>query len=76
MARANSLRNSTTTVVNAVGVAVFTSYLTQHASSHLGEATSICAVAAVFVGRDPALQVATAEFKAQPISMEEKSHAN
>jgi hypothetical protein len=43
MARATSLRNSTTTVVNAVGVAVFTSYLTQHATTHLGEATITCA---------------------------------
>ena len=117
MARPNSLRNSTTTVVNAVGVAVFTSYLTQHASFHLSEATSICAaqsgptlqqaalqacigqqsltlamndtfflafigcgicaVGALFIGRDPALQVvATAEFKAQPISIEGSSYAN
>ena len=36
----------------------------------------ICAVAALFVGPDPALQVATAEFKAQPISLEGSSHAN
>jgi EmrB/QacA subfamily drug resistance transporter len=42
MARATSLRNSTTTVVNAVGVAVFTSYLTQHATTHLTEATTTC----------------------------------
>ena len=33
MARATSLRNSTTTVINAVGVAVFTSYLTQQATA-------------------------------------------
>jgi hypothetical protein len=99
MARATSLRNSTTTVVNAVGVAVFTSYLTQHATTHLGEATTICvaqsaqslqqtalqacigqqsltmgmndtfllafigcavgALAALFSGRDPALQTVT-----------------
>jgi hypothetical protein len=42
MARATSLRNSTSTVVNAVGVAVFTSYLTQHATTHLSEATTTC----------------------------------
>jgi len=99
MATATSLRNSTTTLVNAVGVAVFTSYLTQHATTHLSEATTtcaaqsgpslqqaglqacigqqaltlgmndtfflafigcaICAVAAVFIGRDPALQAAS-----------------
>ena len=93
MARATSLRNSTTTVVNAVGVAVFTSYLTQHATTHLSEATTtcvaqygqsvqracveqqtltlamndtfflalvgcaICAIFAIFIGRDPALHV-------------------
>src|SRR5215469_6016400 len=42
MARATSLRNSTTTVVNAVGVAVLTSYLTQQATTHLKETTAIC----------------------------------
>jgi EmrB/QacA subfamily drug resistance transporter len=100
MARANSLRNSTTTVVNAVGVAVLTSYLTQRATAHLKDATAtclaragqhlqfaalhicagqqtltlgmndtfffaliacaVCAVAALFVGRDPALEEARA----------------
>ena len=42
MARATSLRNSTTTVVNAIGVAILTSYLTQQATTHLKEATSTC----------------------------------
>src|SRR5215471_7246061 len=42
MARATSLRNSTTTVFNAVGVAVLTSYLTQHTTMHLKEATATC----------------------------------
>jgi EmrB/QacA subfamily drug resistance transporter len=96
MARATSLRNSTTTVFNAVGVAVLTSYLTQQTTTHLKEATatcvaqasqhlqisalhacigqqaitmgmndtfflaliacSVCAVATIFVGRDPALE--------------------
>ena len=96
MARATSLRNSTTTVFSAVGVAVFTSYLTQQATTHLKDATAtcitqagqhlqlaalhacvgqqslalgmnntfffaliacaVCAVATLFVGRDPALQ--------------------
>jgi hypothetical protein len=100
MARATSLRNSTTTVFNAVGVAVLTSYLTQQATTHLKEATAICiaqagqhlqlaalhvcigqqtitlgmndtfffaliacavcAVATIFVGRDPALEEARA----------------
>src|SRR5262249_46297962 len=100
MAKATSLRNSTTTVVNAVGVAVLTSYLTQQATTHLKDATAtctaqagqhpqlaalhacigqqamtlgmndtffvaliacaICAVAALFVGRDPALEAAKA----------------
>ncbi len=96
MARAQSLRNSTTTVFSAVGVAVFTSYLTQRATAHLKDATATCiaqagqhlqlvalhtcvgqqsltlgmndafflaliacaacAVATLFVGRDPALE--------------------
>lgn len=100
MARATSLRNSTTTVVNAVGVAVLTGYLTQMASARLKEATTtcaaqtgqhiqlaalhacigqqamtmgmndtfflafiacaVCAVATIFVGRDPALEEARA----------------
>jgi hypothetical protein len=100
MAIANSLRNSTTMVANAIGVAVFTGYLTRQATAHLKEATTICvaqvgqqlqqaalqgcvgqqtmtlgmndtffvaligcaicAVAALFIGRDPALQAATA----------------
>ena len=100
MARATSLRNSTTTVVNAVGVAILTSYLTQHATTHLKDATAtcvvqagqhlqlaalhacigqqsltlgmndtffvaliacaVCAVATIFVGRDPALEEARA----------------
>ncbi len=104
MARATSLRNSTTTVVNAVGVAIFIGYLTQQATTHLQQATTtcagqagqqlqqaalqacikqqtttlgmndtfflaligcgICAVAAVFVGRGPALQAATAPRRA------------
>jgi hypothetical protein len=42
MARATSLRNSTTTVFSAVGVAVFTSYLTQQATTHLKDATATC----------------------------------
>src|SRR5215469_17307574 len=42
MARAQSLRNSTTTVFSAVGVAVFTSYLTGQAATHLKEATATC----------------------------------
>jgi EmrB/QacA subfamily drug resistance transporter len=42
MARASSLRNSTTTVASAVGVAVLSSYLTQQATSHLKDATAIC----------------------------------
>src|SRR5215469_10080253 len=42
MARATSLRNSTTTVANAVGVAVLTSYLTQQATTHLKEAAATC----------------------------------
>jgi EmrB/QacA subfamily drug resistance transporter len=98
MARATSLRNSTTTVANAVGVAVLTSYLTQQATTHLKQAATsclaqggqdlpqaalhacvgqqaltlgmndtffvcliacaVCAVAALFVGRDPALESA------------------
>jgi hypothetical protein len=98
MARATSLRNSTTTVFSAVGVAVLTSYLTQQATIHIKDATTIClaqagqnlqlaalhacigqqsltlrmndifffsliagafcAVAAIFVVRDPALQAA------------------
>jgi hypothetical protein len=98
MARATSLRNATTTVFNAVGVALFTGYLAQQATTHLPEATvvcvaqgapplqgaalqvcagqqaltlamndtffvaligcAICAVVALFVGRDPALQAA------------------
>jgi hypothetical protein len=98
MARATSLRNSTTTVANAVGVAVLTSYLTQQAATHvkaaaatclaqsgqdlpqaalhtcIGQqtltlamndtffvaliASAVCAVAALFVGRDPALEAA------------------
>jgi len=100
MARATSLRNSTTTVFNAVGVAVLTSYLTQQTTTHLKEATAtcvaqagqhlqisalhacigqqamtmgmndtfffaliacaICAVASIFVGRDPALEAVKA----------------
>jgi MFS family permease len=40
MARATSLRNSTTTVANAVGVAVLTSYLTQQATTHLKDAAA------------------------------------
>jgi EmrB/QacA subfamily drug resistance transporter len=100
MARATSLRNSTTTVANAVGVAVLTSYLTQQAATHLKAAaatclaqggqdlpqavlhacigqqtltlamndtffvaliaSAICAVTALFVGRDPALEEARA----------------
>jgi MFS family permease len=98
MARATSLRNSTTTVANAVGVAVLTSYLAQKATTHLKAAAAtclaqrgqdlaqaalhacisqqtltlgmnstffvaliacaVCAVAALFVGRDPALKAA------------------
>src|SRR5215472_11136267 len=42
MAVATSLRNSTTTVANAIGVAVFTSYLTQRATAHIKEATTTC----------------------------------
>ncbi len=103
MARAQSLRNSTTTVFSAVGVAVFTSYLTQQATTHLKDATAtcvaqagqhlqlaalhacigqqsltlgmndsfffalvacaVCAVATIFVGRDPALEEARAAKK-------------
>ncbi|HEX6554972.1 MAG TPA: DHA2 family efflux MFS transporter permease subunit [Ktedonobacteraceae bacterium] len=103
MARAQSLRNSTTTVFSAVGVAVFTSYLTGHATTHLKDATAtciaqagqhlqlaalhacvgqqsltlgmndtfffaliacaVCAVATLFVGRDPALEEARAAKK-------------
>jgi MFS family permease len=103
MARATSLRNSTTTVFNAVGVAVLTSYLTQQATTHLKDATAtcvaqagqhlqisalhacvgrqtltlgmndtfflaliacaVCAVATIFVGRDPALEEARAAKK-------------
>src|SRR5262249_970658 len=103
MAIANSLRNSTTMVANAIGVAVLTGYLTQRAMTHLTEATTACvaqagqqlqqaalqvcvgqqtmtlgmndtfsvaliecaacAVAALFVGRDPALQAAKAARK-------------
>ena len=98
MARATSLRNSTTTVFSAVGVAGLASYLTQHATTHIKEATAtcvaqagqhlqlsalhacigqqtltlgmndtfffaliacaVCAVATIFVGRDPALEAA------------------
>src|SRR5215472_958042 len=105
MARATSLRNSTTTVFSAVGVAVFTSYLTGQATTHLKDATAtcvaqagqhlqlsalhacvgqqaltlgmndtfffaliacaICAVASLFVGRDPALQAAKAAKKGE-----------
>lgn len=100
MARATSLRNSTTTVFSAVGVAGLASYLTQQATTHLKEATAtcvaqagqhlqlaalhacigqqsltmgmndtfffaliacaVCAVATIFVGRDPALEAAKA----------------
>jgi hypothetical protein len=100
MARATSLRNSTTTVANALGVAVLFSYLAQQAPMHLKEATAtclaqadqhlqlsalhacigqqtltlgmndtfflaligcaVCAVATIFVGRDPDLQAAKA----------------
>jgi EmrB/QacA subfamily drug resistance transporter len=42
MARAQSLRNSTTTVFSAVGVAVFTTYLTGQATTHLEDATATC----------------------------------
>jgi hypothetical protein len=42
MAVATSLRNSTTTVASALGVAVLTSYLTQQATAHLKEATATC----------------------------------
>ncbi len=103
MARATSLRNSTTTVFNAVGVAVLTSYLAQQATTHLKQATAtcvaqagqhlqlatlhvcigqqamtmgmndtfffaliacaVCAVATIFVGRDPALEAAKAAKK-------------
>jgi MFS family permease len=59
MARATSLRNSTTTVVNAVGVAVFTSYLTQHATTHLGEATITCATQSGPSLQQAALQACT-----------------
>jgi hypothetical protein len=105
MARATSLRNSTTTVVNAVGVAVFTSCLMQQAATHLSDAMTtcaaqpgqllqqaalqacirqqsltlgmndtffvafigcaVCAFAALFIGRDPALQAATADFNSR-----------
>src|SRR5215472_6394237 len=105
MARATSLRNSTTTVFSAVGVAVFTSYLTGQATTHLKDATAtcvaqagqhlqpvalyvcvgqqsltlgmndtfffaliacaVCAVVALFVGRDPALQAAKAAKKGE-----------
>jgi EmrB/QacA subfamily drug resistance transporter len=98
MARATSLRNSTSMVANAIGVALLTGYLTQQATSHLKEATAacvapagkqiqeaalqfcvgqqtmtlgmndtffvafvacaVCAVAALFLGRDPAVQAA------------------
>jgi MFS family permease len=115
MARATSLRNSTTTVVNAVGVAVLTSYLTQQATTHLKEATTtcaaqtgqhlqlaalhvcigqqaltlglndtfflafigcaICAVAALFVGRDPALEEACAA-KSRGEKVEERAPMN
>ena len=100
MARATSLRNSTTTLFSAVGVAVFTSYLTGQATTHLKDATAtcvaqagqhlqlaalhacigqqattlgiddtfflaliacaVCAIATIFVGRDPALEAAKA----------------
>ncbi len=103
MARATSLRNSTTTVFSAVGVAVLTSYLTQQATTHLKDATAtcaaqvgqhlqlaalhacvgqqtltlgmndtfffaliacaVCAVATLFVGRDPALEESRAAKK-------------
>jgi hypothetical protein len=103
MARAQSLRNSTTTVFSAVGVAVFTGYLTGQATTHLKDATATCvaqagqhlqlaalhacvgqqsltlgmndtfffaliacvgcAVATLFVGRDPALEEARAAKK-------------
>lgn len=103
MARATSLRNSTTSIFNAVGVAVLASYLTQMASTHVKEATAlcvaqvgqhlqlaalhvcigqqtmtlgmndtfvfaliacaVCAVATIFVGRDPALEAAKASKK-------------
>jgi EmrB/QacA subfamily drug resistance transporter len=46
MAVANSLRNSTTMVANAIGVALLTSYLTRQASTHVGDATAICAAQA------------------------------
>ena len=46
MARATSLRNSTTTVASAVGVAVLTSYLTRQATTHIKEATATCAAQA------------------------------
>src|SRR5262249_41535566 len=42
MARATSLRNSITTAANAVGVAVFTSFLTGQATAHLKDATATC----------------------------------
>src|SRR5215469_14472822 len=42
MARATSLRNSTTTVFSAVGVAILTSYLTGQATTHLNEAAATC----------------------------------
>jgi hypothetical protein len=96
MAKATSLMNSTKIVFGAVGVAVLTSYLTQQATAHVKDVTTICvalagqhlqpallkacvlqqattmgmndtfffsligctlcAVAAIFVGRDPALE--------------------
>ena len=100
MARATSLRNSTTTVASAVGVAVLTSYLTRQTTTHIKDATAtcgaqasqhlqlaalhacigqqsltlgmndtfffaliacaVCAIATIFVGRDPALEKARA----------------
>lgn len=103
MARATSLRNSTSTVFSAVGVAGLASYLTQQATTHLKEATAtcvaqagqhlqlagfhvcigqqamtmgmndtfffaliasaICAIATIFIGRDPALEAAKAAKK-------------
>ena len=98
MAKATSLINSTKAVFGAVGVAVFTTYLTQQATAHIKDATAacvaqagqhlqmstlqvcigqqtmtlgmndtfffsligcaLCVIAAIFVGRDPALEAA------------------
>ncbi|HLL78521.1 MAG TPA: DHA2 family efflux MFS transporter permease subunit [Ktedonobacteraceae bacterium] len=122
MARASSLMNSTKTVFGAVGVAVFTTYLTQQATAHARDIAAslaarplngiaatcarqagqhaqalsacvtqhaltmglndtflfalfgslICVVAALFLGRDPAIEAAR-EAKKRGEAVEERS---